>query len=56
MRRVPIQYQLSRITGNYSGLNKKVITMRNSWNEVDKLLQSVGKKTKGSTTNNSKKS
>ena len=55
MRKVPIQYQLSRFTGNYSGLNKKAMTMKKSWNEVDKLLQSVGKK-KENTTNNSKKS
>jgi len=51
MQKGAIQKRIARATGNYSDLNKKAMAMRNSWNEVQKLLES-GNKGK----NNSKKS
>lgn len=33
---------LSRMTGNYRTLDKKVLSMKKSWDDVSKLLEGTG--------------
>lgn len=37
---------LSRMTGNYSTLDKKVLAMKNSWDELERLLNAKGPRNK----------
>ncbi len=34
---------LARMTGNYRTLDKKVLSMKKSWDDVSKLLEGTGK-------------
>ena len=46
---------LSRFTGNYRTLEKKVLAMKKSWDDVEKLLSNTGPRKKKSEDNKDKK-
>ena len=46
---------ISRMTGNYRSLDKKALTMKKSWDEVEKLLSKAGSGKRKKTEDKNKK-